>query len=513
MNPTYSATAAEGKAIEKNQPVTLPLIKRLLDSLHLQQVLYCHWKSNEHLGASMSGDTDLDVLFDRREEVEPLLRQLGFKKFEPVPQKQYSHIVDFIGLDLESGKLVHLHAHFRLTMGEAYLKSYQLPFEEMVLASRVYDRAHGIYCIQPEWELVLLFIREALKLRTRNRISSLLWNRNTVSKNSLCEWSWLRQRCQDDQLRSIMQQVFPRNMEVHAIVSGTMDRKQLLQLAAILKKQFRKYRSFSPLHATLLRWYREVSIKWNRKWQQWLHLPALSRRTNPRGGFVVAVIGADGSGKSTVTRDLEKTFRTKLDLFRVYFGRGDGRMSLSRKILAAMKNRLMKKQTARQGEQKTGATIKKQGLAACLYKSLEALIVASEKSSNLERMQTARKKGMLVICDRFPQNQVMGYNDGPLLQFLAGARNLLFRWAARRERKLYDRAAKNPPDLVIKLIADASVVAARKPGETPVPLLVSKIEGIRNLAFENCTVKTIDASQPLDKVLFQVRKAIWTSMP
>lgn len=107
----------------------------------------------------------------------------------------------------------------------------------------------------------------------------------------------------------------------------------------------------------------------------------------------------------------------------------------------------------------------------------------------------------------------MGYNDGPLLHFLSGSRNFLFRWAARRERRLYERAAKNSPDLVIKLIADASVVAARKPGETPVPLLLSKIEGIRNLVFDGCTVKTIDASQPLQKVLFQVRKAIWTAMP
>jgi hypothetical protein len=28
-------------------------------------------------------------------------------------------------------------------------------------------------------------------------------------------------------------------------------------------------------------------------------------------------------------------------------------------------------------------------------------------------MQQAKEKGMLVICDRYPQNQVIGYNDGP----------------------------------------------------------------------------------------------------
>lgn len=512
MNPLTTSTLARSSE-KKQSPVKLALIESLLELFHREQVLYCHWKSTEHLGASLSGDTDLDILFNSREELEPVLQQLGFKKFQPVWQKQYSHIDDYIGLDLESGKLVHLHAHFRLTLGEAYLKSYQLPFEEAILYSRSFDAQLGIYCIQPEWEQFLLFVREALKIRTRNRISSFLWNKNAVSQNSVREWSWLRHRCNESILKKIIMQVFPKHPEVYEIVSGNLDRRQLIRLSTILKTLWRKYRSYPALQARLLRWYRELSLKTNRKWQEWLGRPALSRRTNPKGGFVVAVIGADGSGKSTVTRSLEKTFHTKLDLFRIYFGRGDGKISVARKVLFAIKKRFIKKQRSSGTGADSFSPGKKQGLAARLYKSAEALIVASEKSRNLKRMATARKKGMLVICDRFPQNQVMGYNDGPLLHFLSGSRNFLFRWAARRERRLYERAAKNSPDLVIKLIADASVVAARKPGETPVPLLLSKIEGIRNLVFDGCTVKTIDASQPLQKVLFQVRKAIWTAMP
>ena len=35
-----------------------------------------HWKSNEHLGASMTGDTDLDILFDNnnKEKLIEILR-------------------------------------------------------------------------------------------------------------------------------------------------------------------------------------------------------------------------------------------------------------------------------------------------------------------------------------------------------------------------------------------------------------------------------------------------------
>jgi hypothetical protein len=104
----------------------LSAIARLLDALQENNILYCHWKSNEHLAASMAGDTDLDVLFDekQKEEIESLLNTLGFKRFDAIRQKQYKDIVDFLCLDAQSGKIIHLHTHYRLTMGEPYLKGY-----------------------------------------------------------------------------------------------------------------------------------------------------------------------------------------------------------------------------------------------------------------------------------------------------------------------------------------------------------------------------------------------------
>jgi hypothetical protein len=42
---------------------TLIVIDNLLRDFHEHEILYCHWKSNEHLQASMLADTDLDVLF------------------------------------------------------------------------------------------------------------------------------------------------------------------------------------------------------------------------------------------------------------------------------------------------------------------------------------------------------------------------------------------------------------------------------------------------------------------
>lgn len=148
-----------------------------------------------------------------------------------------------------------------------------------------------------------------------------------------------------------------------------------------------------------------------------------------------------------------------------------------------------------------------------LYKCVNALLVAREKNRNMDRMLAARKEGMLVICDRYPQNQIMGFNDGPLLSSFRNSTNPLFKFCARQESKTYARAQETPPDLVFKLIADASIVESRKPGETSLKKLEAKISGIKQVQFgDACKVVTVDTSRPLSEVLSTIKSEIWKAM-
>ena len=54
----------------------LPLVEETLDILKKSRIEYCHFKSNEHLEAALSGDTDLDILFalDEIEKVNELFK-------------------------------------------------------------------------------------------------------------------------------------------------------------------------------------------------------------------------------------------------------------------------------------------------------------------------------------------------------------------------------------------------------------------------------------------------------
>lgn len=496
------------------QTPALALIRDLFASFHASGLRYCHWKSNEHLDASMVGDTDLDILFD--EEQKPLaytlMAELGFKKFCSIEEKQYQDIEDFLGLDPASGKVVHVHSHFRLTLGEPYLKGYQLVVEEKVLDSRVYDEQYGVYCSHPAFELVLLFIREALKLRSRDRLLMLLGRKKDYNEYILREFLWLRERVSNQQLEAVVKQLFTDYYPVYALMVGEFNRKQQLALGRLLKRKLRGYSMYTPSQALMLRWYREFIVRASGRLAPMLRLPLLAKRVIPGPGLTVAIIGADGSGKSTVVANLKATFDPKLDVYKLYFGSGDGDKSLARKILHGFRD-LVKQDKKQRFSSQNAAGTSKRGLLVDAYKCLEAMLIAREKHRNLKRMQLAKQKGMLVICDRYPQNQVMGYNDGPLLSHMLSSPNPLFRFCAGKEAAVYARAQQNPPDVLFKLVAEASVVEARKPGETPLEILQAKISGIKALTYpEACKVMLIDAAQPFETVIGSIKHEIWASI-
>ena len=62
-------------------PSTLALTYRLCQALEAERITYCHWKSNNALDRSASGDNDLDLLVSRADvpRFTGILYRLGFK--------------------------------------------------------------------------------------------------------------------------------------------------------------------------------------------------------------------------------------------------------------------------------------------------------------------------------------------------------------------------------------------------------------------------------------------------
>jgi thymidylate kinase len=524
---TNSSTQSALVNLDATVLLKLGLIELFLQELHTNEIMYCHWKSNEHLDASMLGNTDLDILFAVTQQpiIETIFQKFGFKKLDAIRQKQYVGIEDYIGLDHESGKIIHVHTHYTLTMGESFLKSYQLNVEERLLTTRVFDSDYNIYRTDPAMELILLYFRAAFKLRSRDRLKLLMHKNISYSGGILNEYYWLKLRCTDSQVADHLQTMFKDHLPIYQLITAPFNRITTGKLAKLLKSHYSSQRLYHPLTANLRRWYRELYLKNIRRLNNRVNYPIPVQRINPRGGLIVAVIGADGSGKSTVINNLDQTFKKKLDVYKIYFGMGGGKMSWYRYTLKKMKQftTLLGRKTANGTrnnvksidiEEKSNNQRVNKSFSANLFKCVEALMVAIEKKANLQRMQLAKKRGMLVLCDRFPQNTTVGYNDGPSLSGYKNSGNPLWRAMAKQEARMYDRFTSAAPDVLFKLIADARVIEARKPGQTGIEILKKKIEGIKSLQFmEPCQVITVNAEVPIEEVLKFIKQKIWELNP
>ena len=185
------------------QPNGLGLVSVLFKRLNEADITYCHWKSNEHLGAAVAGLTDLDVLVDRRHGValQRILSACGFKRFAAPLLRAYPAIEDYIGLDHDTGRLAHLHLHYELTLGERHLKGYRLPWETRILKTCRLNPEYGVYVTEPTIELLLLLVRAALKERARDRLYRIFSSRPSGTADFEREFAWLRRQIDDAVMR------------------------------------------------------------------------------------------------------------------------------------------------------------------------------------------------------------------------------------------------------------------------------------------------------------------------
>lgn len=495
-------------------------IIELLDNLASRDLPYCHFKSNEHVAEGMCGDTDLDILAarDRHADIVDALNSAGFKLFASGAMTRYPAVEDWLGIDRETGNLAHLHIHWQMIAGEPYLKGYRLPWERQILADRVWNAEYGIHTASPEMELILLLTRAALKLRTRSVLAA-RFGASAHRGDLKREYAWLLARLDMGRFETLAGSILPAEIVtmMRAVVGERrLDSREFLGLRQALLQYLAPWRTYAPGHARLLRWQRELSRRLLLRLMRRIGMLPVDRRSPVSGGMIVALIGADGSGKSTQANALVKWLGWKIDVAQVYFGSGDGPMSWRRRLLLAAKNVLGRSRVragvaASSAESKSDVPAAKQpttGRAPGPFKILYALSLALEKRRAIRNAVRARNRGMIVVCDRFPQNQISGYNDGPLL---ADCLERGFPWgpAARLEQRLLAVFSMVVPDLLFKLNVSESVAGERK-ADTPKAMIQKKIDAVRSLTFgPGCEIIELDADRPLDEITLTVRRQIW----
>jgi hypothetical protein len=238
-------------------------------------------------------------------------------------------------------------------------------------------------------------------------------------------------------------------------------------------------------------------------------MPRAFRRTNPTGGCVIAFVGCDGSGKSTLLLEMNRWLGWKLDVLPIYFGSGDGPVSVGRWPLVLARGVQKRLRPARPPAPLSRALAPRRPTVA---RAVWALVLAREKAARLRTAERARQRGLVVLCDRYPQSTVRGFNDGPLLTPWLESPRPSLRRLARYELGVYESARALAPDLVIKLDVSPKVAVQRKP-EMALEECARRRAAVAALEWgERCRLATIDAEQPLERVIAEVKRAIWAEL-
>jgi len=276
-------------------PGVLALLTDLFGRLHAEQIRYCHWKSNEHLGTSLQGTTDLDVLVLRKDarRLARLLTEVDFKPFRKLTGLDYPGIEDYLGFDADTGRLSHLHVHYQLTLGEKFLKGYRLPWEDLALATRRWDAEQGLYAIDSGLEALLLVTRAALKLRARDYVRAAA-GYAYLGEGALRELSWLARRADGDHMRSVARAlVGDRAAELlrDIVAAPAPSIRQLVAFRRSVRPHLDTYRMYGAWDALRRRWMREWGWGWAAVTNRARGLKQRSTRTAPQGGLTVCVSG------------------------------------------------------------------------------------------------------------------------------------------------------------------------------------------------------------------------------
>ena len=481
----------------------LRLISALCHRLQAAGISYCHWKSTEGLARSSRGDNDLDLLVSESDITGfiMVLQDLGFKEGRLPAWKDHPGIKNYFGLDEGSGRLVHVHAHYQLVLGDDMTKNYRFPVEEPYLSSAI----QGSLVREPshEFEFILLVIRMILKHGTWDAVLGL---RGALSPTERREFAYLATRANETEVRRLLSEHLP-------YIDNDLFERCVRTLQPNCPLGFRLRVGHQLVQRISAHARRPAAIDLTLKlWRRgYGRLRRIFGRPSVRprlavGGAVIAVVGGDGSGKSTVVGDLGRWLSGYLATERVHLGKPP--LSPSR---LAVKGSMVLHRLLVRPERSSGRQVEPEPVGGFgSMRLLRHVLTARDRYRVALRARRLAANGWIVVCDRYPLNPIK-LMDGPRLASIG--RSSGHRGAQRRlaelEGSYYRRIA--PPDVLLVLRLPPDIAAQRRPDEDP-EVVRARSQEVWDLEWDRTHASVIDASLPKDQVTAKVRSLVWSRL-
>lgn len=217
---------------------------------------------------------------------------------------------------------------------------------------------------------------------------------------------------------------------------------------------------------------------------------------------LIAVVGCDGTGKSTLSVDLVERLNQYRVTERRYLGLISGEDGNKIKRLPFIGLWLERYLATRSSKQQNMTT-----RAPAFWVALIMYGFSLLRRAKLRRVLQLAQQGVLVISDRYPQSEISGFHyDGPGIGVERVTSGLMAR-LAQRENRLYQQMALYRPALVIRLGVDINTAFSRKP-DHDYDELRDKISVMEKINYNDAAIIELDARAPYGDVLDKALDAV-----
>lgn len=482
---------------------TLQLVLDLCHELWTSGVRFCHWKSNDMLARSATGENDLDLLVHRADgqAFAEVLARLGFRQAVAPGGREHPGVSHHYSVDQQSGRFVHIHAHFLLVFGDDTTKNFRLPIEVPYLESVQWDEIFPTPA--PEFEVAIFIVRMMLKHATWDAVAI---GKGKIGADERRELDWLLERADPEATMAVVaehlagigvdlwERCFEAIRDPHGLGRRLILGKKVLH--ALRPHARRPWPVDSSLRA-----FRRVT--WGSR-RYLFHIPVKKRLV--RAGATVAISGGDGAGKSTAVEGVADWLSGPLLVHRTHLGKP--RPSL---LTLAVKGPMyvgraagLLPGTAVSVDPRTATPEDFPGNAWALWH----LLTARDRLREYRKARRVADAGGIVVSDRWPLPQIR-LMDGPRTTWLLDHQERFGRFTlalARAERAIYTQIA--PPDVLAVLRIDPEIAVARRSDEDEAYVRARNAE-VRDIDWSATEAVVLDAAQPPDVVLAAIRRAVW----
>lgn len=502
----------------------LGLVRRLGDVLAAEGIRSCHWKSTAALDRALRGEGDLDLLVAREDadRFERVLGTLGFKRGWVPGRAGAPGTFHAYGLDGPSGVLVHLHVHYLLVVGDDTTKNLRLPFEEAYLAS--VEPGPVLPLPAPEFELVAFVLRMVLKHATWD---ALLSGKGALSAGEERELAYLSARADPEGTRRVVLEHLP-------VVGGSLwercrrciepgaSLRSRVRTAWLLERALAAHARRSPRVDAPLRLWRRGAAALGRR---------VTGRRGPRarlarGGAWIAIVGADGAGKTTAALEVHRWLASRFDVRGVHLGKPP-RSRTSMLLHGAWRATARRIAWPGRGDRGSGPARAASGAGAAaevpvlrdgerialrdLATLVRKVLVSRDRYLGYVRASRFAQRGGIVVSDRFPLARIRSM-DGPATASLPRLRerSRVVRALARLEDRYY--RGIGPPDVLVVLRVRPDVAVERRRGMEPEEEVRRRAEEIWALDWSGLPAAVLDATRPPDEVVAAIRSAVWARL-